>query len=113
MIAVATIATAAVSMTLAQAPDQEAAQDIGAPLPPRVDFAAAPASRLRLGMTALEVTRIMGEPAKVTHYAIGETEMTRLDFPAGQRSHNSVFSAVVNPRRNSRSIATLLLFPLR
>ena len=54
-----------------------------APLPPRVDFAAAPASRLRLGMTALEVTRIMGEPAKVTHYVIGETEMTRLDFPAG------------------------------
>ena len=44
MIAVATIATAAVSMTLAQAPDQEAAQDIGAPLPPRVDFAAAPFS---------------------------------------------------------------------
>jgi hypothetical protein len=86
MIAVATIATAAVSMTLAQAPDQEAGQDIGAPLPPRVDFAAAPASRLRLGMTALEVTRIMGEPAKVTRYVIdviGETEMTRLDFPAG------------------------------
>jgi hypothetical protein len=82
MIAVATIATAAVSMTLSQAPDQEAAQDIGAPLPPRVDFAAAPASRLRLGMTALEVTRIMGEPAKVTHYVIGETEMTKLDFPA-------------------------------
>jgi hypothetical protein len=82
MIAVATIATA-VSMTLAQAPDQEAAQDIGAPLPPRVDFAAAPASRLHLGMMALEVTRIMGEPAKVTHYVIGETEMTRLDFPAG------------------------------
>jgi hypothetical protein len=83
MIAVATIATAAISMTLAQAPDQESVQDIGAPLPPRVDFAAAPASKLRLGMTALEVTRIMGEPAKVTHYVIGETEMTRLDFPAG------------------------------
>src|SRR6476646_11073028 len=35
------------------------------------------------------------------------------DSPRSQRSHNSTFSAVVNPRRNSRSIATLHLFPLR
>src|SRR4029077_1777045 len=32
------------------------------------------------------------------------------DSPRFQRSHNSVFSAAVNPRRNLRSIATLHLF---
>jgi hypothetical protein len=86
MAAVTTLATASVSMcaavSLAQDPDQEMAQDVGAVAPPRVDFATVPASRLRLGMTAADVTRIMGEAAKTTSSIVGETEMTRLDFPA-------------------------------
>src|SRR5215470_3807382 len=35
------------------------------------------------------------------------------DSPRFQRSHNSVFSAAVNPRRNLRSIATLHLFKIK
>ena len=78
-------ATAAVGVIapLARATNEERIQSVTAPSPPQVDFATIPAGRLQSGMTAADVTRIMGEPAKVKSYVAGEVEMTRLEFPAG------------------------------
>jgi hypothetical protein len=50
------------------------------PLPPRVDFVATPAGQLHLGMTADDVIRIMGEPATETDFAIGSTQIRKLEF---------------------------------
>ena len=62
---------------------QELAQALGAPLPPRVDVVPVPVSRLHLGMTASEVTRIMGNAAKTESTVVGGIEMRSLDFTAG------------------------------
>jgi uncharacterized membrane protein YagU involved in acid resistance len=51
-----------------------------APLPPRVNFVATPANRLQLGMTGDEVIRIMGKAAKETDFAIGSTQIRKLEF---------------------------------
>jgi hypothetical protein len=51
-----------------------------APLPPRVNFIATPASELRLGMTAQDVTRVMGEAASETDVTVGSTQISRLQF---------------------------------
>jgi len=51
-----------------------------APLPPRVNFIAMPASELRLGMTAQNVTRVMGDAASETDVTIGSTEISKLHF---------------------------------
>lgn len=83
MIALTTAAAIGVAAPLARAASEEVKQSIVAPSPPRVDFATIAAGRLHLGMTAAEVTRMMGEPAKVKTYVAGEVEMTRLEFPAG------------------------------
>jgi hypothetical protein len=57
-----------------------ASNDVKAPLPPRVDFVAAPAGELSLGMTAQEVTRIMGEAAKETVFTSEASTMRGLEF---------------------------------
>jgi hypothetical protein len=80
---VITAAAVSVTVPLARAANAEGIQSVTAPWPPHVDFATIPAGRLQLGMTAADVTRIMGEPAKVKSYVAGETEMTKLEFPAG------------------------------
>ena len=49
-----------------------------APLPPRVNSVATPASQLHLGMTADDVIRVMGKVAKET--VIGSTQIRKLEF---------------------------------
>jgi hypothetical protein len=51
-----------------------------APLPPRVNFVATAASELRLGMTARDVTRVMGEAASETDVTVGSTRISKLQF---------------------------------
>jgi hypothetical protein len=51
-----------------------------APLPPRVNFVATPARQLHLGMTADDVIRVMGKPARETDSAIGSTQIRKLEF---------------------------------
>jgi len=64
-----------VSMSLAAAAGQS-----DEPTPPHVDFAAIPADQLRLGMTELDVIRIMGEPAKVRDCVAGGIDKRRLEY---------------------------------
>jgi hypothetical protein len=63
------------SMSLAAAAGQ-----IDTPRPPHVEIATIPAGELRLGMTELDVTRIMGEPAKVTDYVADGFDKRRLEY---------------------------------
>lgn len=63
------------SMSLAAAAGQ-----IDTPRPPHVDIATIPAGQLRLGMTEPDVTRIMGEPAKVTDYVADGIDKRRLEY---------------------------------
>ena len=51
-----------------------------APLPPRVNFVATPARQLHLGMTADDAIRVMGKPARETDFAIGTTQIRKLEF---------------------------------
>jgi hypothetical protein len=51
-----------------------------APLPPRVNLVATPASQLYLGMTADDVIRIMGQAARETDATIGATQICKLEF---------------------------------
>jgi len=55
-------------------------QAAAAPLPPRVNFVATPASRLHLGMTADEVIRVMGKSARQTDFAIGTTQIRKFEL---------------------------------
>ena len=57
-----------------------ASNDVKAPLPPRVDFLASPASELHLSMTAQEVTRVMGEAARDAVFTVEGTSVRRLEF---------------------------------
>jgi putative flavoprotein involved in K+ transport len=56
------------------------ASNVEAPLPPRVDFLMTPTSGLYLGMTAQEVTRIMGEAAKEAVVAAEGSNIRTLVF---------------------------------
>jgi hypothetical protein len=51
-----------------------------APLPPRVNLVATPASQLRLGMMADNVIPLMGSPARETDVTIGEIQIRKLEF---------------------------------
>ena len=51
-----------------------------APLPPCASFIAAPASELYPGMTADDVIRVMGVAARETDFAIGSTQIRKLEF---------------------------------
>jgi hypothetical protein len=51
-----------------------------APLPPRVSLVAAPESELYPGMTADDVIRVMGVAARETDFAIGSTQIRKLEF---------------------------------
>jgi hypothetical protein len=51
-----------------------------APLPPQVNFVATPANRLQLGMSGDDVIRVMGKAAKETDFAIGSTQIRKLEF---------------------------------
>ena len=50
------------------------------PLPPHVAFATTPASRLSLGMTAEDVTRIVGPPIQQTNLVAGGMELSQCAF---------------------------------
>ena len=72
---VTTLALAAiVSLSLTAGHAGEAA------LPPRVNLVTTPASQLRLGMTADDVIRLMGQPARETDVTIGATQIRKLEF---------------------------------
>ena len=51
-----------------------------APLPPRVNFVATPASQLHLGMTSDEVIRVMGKSARETDFAVGTTQIRKFEL---------------------------------
>jgi putative flavoprotein involved in K+ transport len=51
-----------------------------APQPPRVNLVATPASQLRLGMTADDVIRLMGQAARETDVTIGANQIRKLEF---------------------------------
>jgi hypothetical protein len=57
-----------------------ASNDVEAPLPPRVDFLATPASKLYLGMTAEDVDRVMGKAAKETVFVAQGANVRTLVF---------------------------------
>jgi hypothetical protein len=63
------------SMSLAATAGQ-----IDTPRPPHVDIATIPVGQLHLGMTEQDVTRIVGEPAKVTDYVTGGIDKRRLEY---------------------------------
>src|SRR5262245_51245155 len=58
-----------------------AAVRIDVPAQPHVAFIAIPAGQLHLGMTEQDVTRIMGEPARVAGYDAGGISIRKLEFP--------------------------------
>jgi hypothetical protein len=51
-----------------------------APLPTRVNLVATPASQLRLGMTADDVIRLMGQAARETVVTVGAIQIRTLEF---------------------------------
>ena len=57
-----------------------AGQGAEAPLPPRVNFVPTPAGQLHQGMTADDVIRVMGQPARETDATIGATQIRKLEF---------------------------------
>jgi hypothetical protein len=57
-----------------------AAGQIDTPRPPNVDITTIPAAQLHLGMTEQDVTRIMGQPAKVTDYVAFGVDKRRLEY---------------------------------
>jgi hypothetical protein len=48
--------------------------------PPTVDHVATPATQLDLGMTPVQVLRIMGEPTKTTAFGMDGTKQCKLEF---------------------------------
>ena len=58
-----------------------AAARFDAPMPPHVEFIATPAGQLHLGMTEQEVTRIMGEPARIAGCDAAGISIRKLEFP--------------------------------
>jgi hypothetical protein len=50
------------------------------PLPPHVSFVATPASQLHPGLMADDVIRIMGKPATEQEFAVGSTQIRKLEF---------------------------------
>lgn len=67
-------AAAAVSLSIAASHASEITS------PPTVDHVATPARQLELGMTAQQVLRIMGEPAKTTAFSTDGAEQCKLEF---------------------------------
>ena len=68
----ASTATIGLSLTVGQAAE--------APLPPRVNFVATPASQMHLGMTADEVTRVIGKSARETDFEIGTSPIRKFEL---------------------------------
>ena len=62
-------------------------QAAAAPLPPRVNFVATPASQLHLGMTADEVIRVIGKSESETDFAIGTTQIRKFELADAIRGH--------------------------
>jgi hypothetical protein len=63
-------------------PDLETAPEVMVPSRPSVEFVAVRASRLRLGMTATEVTAAMGQATKTADYCNADVGLQTLDFSA-------------------------------
>jgi hypothetical protein len=72
------LSAAAFALSISSASGSE---PINPPAAPHVAFLATPASGLYPGMTAQEVTRVMGEAAKEKHFVAGGIESVRLEFP--------------------------------
>jgi hypothetical protein len=74
---IAMAAAAAIGLTITAA---RAFHDFNA-TSPRIDFLATPARQLHLGMTAQDVTRVMGDAPRETIFAAEGANMRRLEFP--------------------------------
>jgi hypothetical protein len=75
---IAMSAAAAIGLTITAA---RAFHDFNATSPPHVNFLATPASQLHLGMTAQDVTRVMGDAPRETIFAAEGANMRRLEYP--------------------------------
>jgi len=83
VIALAMFATSfGISAAMAGQSDLATTPQVVAPLGPSVDFVAVRASRLHLGITAAEVTAIMGQATKTSDYRNADTALQTLDFSA-------------------------------
>src|SRR5215475_2332336 len=83
VIALAMFATSfGISAAMAGQSDLATTPQVVAPLGPSVDFVAVRASELHLGMTAAEVTAIMGQATKTSDYCDADTALQTLDFSA-------------------------------
>ena len=58
----------------------QGAEAVNQPAPPHIGFLATPASELYLGMSAREVTRILGDAAKETDFVADGTALRKLEF---------------------------------
>jgi hypothetical protein len=68
---------AAVSLSLVAS---QTARAVDVPSPPHVNLVATPASRLRLGMTAADVMRVLGEAASETDVSVGSSHLRKMEF---------------------------------
>jgi len=68
----ASVAIMGLSLTVGRAAE--------APVPPRINFIATPASQLHLGMAADEVIRVMGGAAKETDFELDSIQIRKLEF---------------------------------
>jgi len=83
VIAVAMVAASlGFSAAMAGQPDLATRPQTVVPSRPSVDFVAVRASELHLGMTAAEVTAIMGQATKTSDYRNADTALQSLDFSA-------------------------------
>src|SRR5262245_29987698 len=71
-----------ISVATAGQPDLATTPPTEVPSRPSVDFVAVRASELHLGMTAAEVTAIMGQATKTSDYRNADTALQTLDFSA-------------------------------
>ena len=83
VIALAMFATSfGISVAMAGRSDLGTTSEANVPSRPSVEFVSVRASRLHLGITAAEVTAIMGQATKTSDYRNADTALQTLDFSA-------------------------------
>jgi hypothetical protein len=76
------------------------------PLPPHVSFVATPASQLLLGMTADDVTRVMGKAARETEFTVSSMRIRKLEFKGAIPGQVILKEAIVPLKAASKYLAT-------
>ena len=105
---IAMAAAAAIGLTITAA---DAFHDFNATSPPRVDFLATPARRLHLGMTAQDVTRVMGDAPRETIFAAEGANIRRLEFRVRFQARLPSLTARCRASRSMPSGSTRAIFP--